>query len=130
MTAFVTGQRRLSASSPLAAASIGPLIGGAISDRLGRARTAAGIFALSGACSWAIGWLVEVPWPLVVGVAVVYGWTISAGSSVYSTSVIESAAPDDLGSTLAMQAFLGFMGGVFGPVLAGVVPDVVPESIQ
>ncbi len=99
----------------LAAGSVGPLIGGAISDRLGRARTAAGIFALSGACSWAIGWLVEVPWPLVVGVVVVYGWAIAADSSIYSTAVTESAEPDDLGSTMAMQAFLGFMGGVVGP---------------
>ena len=114
----------------LAAGSVGPLIGGAISDRLGRARTAAGIFALSGACSWAIGWLVEFPLPLVVGVAVVYGWAISADSSIYSTAVIEAADPDDLGSTMAMQAFLGFMGGVIGPVMVGGFLDVASESIQ
>lgn len=114
----------------LAAGSVGPLIGGAISDRLGRARTAAGIFALSGTCSWAVGWLADVPWPLVVGVAVVYGWAISADSSIYSTAMIESAEPGDLGSTMAMHAFLGFMGGVVGPILVGGVLDIAPESIR
>ena len=114
----------------LAFGSVGPLMGGAMSDRWGRARTAAGIFALSGACSWAIGWIGGVPWPVLVGVAVVYGWAISADSSIYSTAVTESASSGDLGSMMAMQAFLGFMGGVVGPILIGGVLDVFPDTID
>jgi MFS family permease len=114
----------------LAAGSVGPIIGGVISDRFGRAQTAAAIFALSGACSWVIGWMVGFPWPLVVGIAVVYGWAISADSSIYSTAVTESAKAEDLGSTMALQAFLGFMGGVVGPILVGGVLDIFPENLE
>lgn len=114
----------------LAAGSVGPIIGGGISDRLGRTRTAATIFALSGACSWVIGWAVGFPWPLVVGIAVVYGWAISADSSIYSTAVTESVKAEDLGSTMALQAFLGFMGGVLGPVFVGGVLDIFPENLE
>jgi MFS family permease len=114
----------------LAAGSVGPIIGGLISDRYGRARTAAAIFALSGLCSWAIGWAGDFPWPVVVGIAVVYGWAISADSSIYSTAITESASAEDLGSAMALQAFLGFMSGVVGPVLVGAVLDIFPEHIE
>ena len=69
-----------------AAGSVGPIIGGAISDRYGRAQTAAVIFALSGTCSWIIGWTIGFPWPVVVGISIIYGWAISADSSIYSTA--------------------------------------------
>ena len=114
----------------LAAGSVGPIIGGLISDRYGRARTAAAIFALSGLCSWAIGWAGGFPWPVVVGIAVVYGWAISADSSIYSTAITESASAEDLGSAMALQAFLGFMSGVVGPILVGAVLDIFPEHIE
>ena len=114
----------------LAAGSVGPIIGGAISDRYGRAQTAAVIFALSGACSWIIGWTIGFPWPVVVGISIIYGWAISADSSIYSTAVTESAKPGDLGSTMALQAFLGFMGGVVGPILVGGVLDMFPEHLE
>ncbi|MDP6715780.1 MAG: MFS transporter, partial [SAR202 cluster bacterium] len=114
----------------LAAGSVGPIIGGAISDRLGRAQTAAAIFALSGLCSWIIGWAGGFPWPVVVGISVVYGWAISADSSIYSTAITESASVEDLGSTMALQAFLGFMSGVVGPVLVGGVLDIFPENLE
>ena len=68
----------------LAAGSVGPLMGGIISDRWGRATSAIAIFALSGVCSWIIGWIGDFPWALVVGVAVVYGWAIAADSAIYS----------------------------------------------
>lgn len=113
-----------------AAGSVGPIIGGAISDRYGRAQTAAVIFALSGACSWIIGWTIGFPWPVVVGISIIYGWAISADSSIYSTAVTESAKPGDLGSTMALQAFLGFMGGVVGPILVGGVLDMFPEHLE
>ena len=101
----------------LGVGALGPVMGGIISDRLGRAASAAAIFALSGACSWLIGWIGGFPWPLIVGVAVVYGWAIAADSAIYSTAVTEVAKPEQLGSTMAVQSFLGFMGGVVGPIV-------------
>ena len=114
----------------LAAGSFGPVVGGAISDRMGRARSAMGIFILSGLLSLAIGWIAAAPWPLIVGVACVLGWAVAADSSIYSTAITESAEAGMLGSTMAVQAFVGFMGGVAGPIFIGAVLDLVPASLQ
>ncbi len=114
----------------LAAGSVGPVMGGVISDRFGRASSAIAVFALSGTCSLAIGWVSAAPWPLVVAIACLLGWAVAADSSIYSTAITESARLDRLGSTMAVQAFLGFMGGVLGPVFIGAILDVVPASVQ
>ena len=114
----------------LAAGTIGPVMGGIISDRWGRATSAAAILAFSAACSWAIGWTGDLPWGIIVGVGVVYGWAIAADSAIYSTGVTEAASQNQLGSTQAMQAFLGFTSGVLGPILVGGILDVSPESIK
>lgn len=108
----------------LGVGSVGPVMGGAISDRYGRAASAGGIFILSGACSLVIGWMIAAPWVLIVILACVLGWAISADSSIYSTALTETAPPGRLGSTMAVQAFLGFMGGTLGPVFIGGILDV------
>ena len=114
----------------LAAGSVGPVMGGALSDRFGRARSAMGIFVFSGLCSLAIGWMFAAPWPLVVFTACLLGWAISADSSIYSTAITESAPAGMLGSTMALQAFLGFMGGVAGPIFIGAILDYVPDTLR
>ena len=114
----------------LAAGSIGPVMGGIISDKWGRAASASAIFALSGVCSGLIGWMGDFPWIAIVAVAVVYGWAISADSAIYSTAITEVADPARLGSAMAVQSFLGFMGGVIGPIIVGGILDVAPESIR
>ncbi len=114
----------------MASGAIGPVMGGAISDRWGRAASASVIFALSGACSFAIGWMTGFPWPLLVGVAITYGWAIAADSAIYSTAVTEVSEQGRLGSTMAVHSFVGFMGGVIGPIVAGAILDVSPESLK
>lgn len=112
-----------------AVGSVGPIIGGALSDRWGRAGTAALIFALSSACAWAIGWMGGLPWPLIVFVAVVYGIATSADSAIYSAGLVDAAPPSRLGSAMAVQAFIGFAGGVAGPIIVGGILDLVPSDI-
>ena len=114
----------------LATGAVGPVLDGAISDRFGRANSAMAIFALSGACCATIGWIVSAPWPLIVALACVLGWAIAADSSIYSTAVTESADPHQLGSAMALQAFLGFMGGVLGPVFVGAILDVASSGLR
>ena len=114
----------------LAAGAVGPVLGGAISDRFGRAISAIAIFALSGACCATVGWIVAAPWPLLVALSCVLGWAIAADSSIYSTAITESADPRQIGSAMALQAFFGFMGGVIGPIFVGVILDVTPQSMQ
>lgn len=114
----------------LFAGGLGPVAGGAISDRFGRAYSAIVIFILSGLLCLAIGWMFDAPWPLIVAVSFVLGWAISADSSIYSTAITESAPAGLLGSTMAVQAFFGFMGGVLGPIFFGAVLDLVPGSLR
>ena len=114
----------------LAAGGLGPVIGGAISDRIGRARSAMGVFILSGLLCLAIGWIYAAPWPVVIAVSCVLGWAIAADSSIYSTAITESAPAGLLGSTMAVQAFLGFMGGVVGPIFIGAILDLVSDALQ
>ena len=114
----------------LAAGALGPVVGGWLSDRLGRVPSASVIFAVSGACSWGIGWMMGLSWWAVVAVSVLYGWATAADSAIYSTAITEAAEPSRQGSTMALQSFLGFMGGVVGPILFGAVLDLSPEGLQ
>ena len=114
----------------LVAGGLGPVAGGAISDRLGRANSAICIFILSGLLCLALGWTFDAPWPVIVAVSFVLGWAIAADSSIYTTAITESAPEGLLGSTMAVQAFLGFMGGVIGPIFIGGVLDLVPDHLQ
>ncbi len=110
--------------------SIGPFIGGAISDRWGRANTASAILALSGTCACLIGWAEGLPFTVAVVLSVVYGWAIAADSAIYSTGITEVSSPSNLGSTMALQASLGLVGGVIGPILFGGILDLVPETMR
>lgn len=114
----------------MALGSIGPMIGGIISDRWGRPRTASVIFALSGLCSFAIGWMAGFPWVAIVALTIFYSWVIAADSAIYSTAVTEVADRSKLGSTMAIHSFIGFMGGVVGPIVVGGVLDLLPESVR
>ena len=114
----------------LAVGSIGPVMGGIISDRWGRAASASAIFALSGACSWAIGWTGDLPWAIIIAISVVYGWAIAADSAIYQAGVIDVSNPDRLGSTMAMQASLALMVGAAGPIAFGAVLDLFPVDYE
>ncbi|MDA1188275.1 MAG: MFS transporter [Chloroflexi bacterium] len=111
-------------------AAVGPLFGGILSDRLGRAKTLAGIAAIAAACGWGFGWLGDAPWALIVFVAVIYGLVASADSAIFSAALIDTLPRHSIGSALAALSFLGFMGGVVGPIALGGIRDFVPESIS
>lgn len=96
---------------------------GFLSDRFGRTRTAGCFLAGSALCSLSIGWLAGWPWWALFAFALLYGLCIGADSPIYSTAVTELAEPARLGSTLAVHSFLGFLGGIVGPVAFGALLD-------
>lgn len=114
----------------LAVGSVGPVMGGIISDGLGRATAASAILALSAACSWLIGWTGDLPLAVIVAIGVVYGWATAADSAIYLTGITETSNPAHLGSTLAVQAFLGLSGGALGPIAFGGVLDLAEETYR
>src|SRR5688572_25400466 len=98
--------------------TIGVFAGGSLSDYLGRSRAAALIFGISGLCSFGAGWLGSWPaWLIALGF--IYGFTTAADSAIYSTAVTELSPPNRIGSTQAVQSFIGFAIGAIVPVIAG-----------
>ena len=107
----------------------GVFVGGALSDRMGRTAGAALIFAVSGAVSFAVGWLTGAPWTLLVALGFVYGFATSADSAIYSTAATELAPPNLIGSTQAVQNFIGFAVGTAAPILAGAILDMFDGAL-
>ncbi|MCS7207937.1 MAG: MFS transporter [Dehalococcoidia bacterium] len=114
----------------LAAGVVAPFVGGLLSDRVGRTLGAMSLAAVSGAVSFALGWLGGVPLGMLVGVGILYGFAIAADSAIYSTAITEEAMPSLLGSTLALHTFLGFLTGVGAPIAAGRVLDAAPQGLR
>ena len=100
------------------------LLGGWSSDRFGRVRTSAWIFALSGLCSFLAGWLVGLPFTYLVVLGFLYGFFTAADSAIYSTAVTELAPRNLVGSAQALQSFIGFVVGTGAPVVAGSILDL------
>lgn len=102
----------------------GVWLGGWLSDRLGRPRTACLAVLASGGISLFFGWLGQAPWPLLLMIGCLYGLLQSADSAVYSTAVTELAPPGRLGSAQAIQAATGFGASLLAPMAAGLVLDL------
>jgi MFS family permease len=104
--------------------TVGVWVGGLLSDRWGRARSAMSIAAASGVLSLMFGWLGVAAWALLVIVGCVYGVLLAADSGIYSAAVTEHAPEGQLGSAQAAQAFIGFLASAISPVAAGIVLDL------
>ena len=110
--------------------SAGPVAGGFLSGRFGRPDSATAILALGGACAFLVGWTADLPWALIVALATVYGWAVSADSAIYQTGVTEASPHPELGSSMAMASSLGVLGGIVGPIIFGATLDLAPEQQQ
>ena len=102
----------------------GVFAGGVVSDRFGRTAGAGIIFAASGAISFVAGWLVGAPVVVLIILGFGYGFLTSADSAIYSTAVTELAPRNLIGSTQAIQSFVGFTVGAVAPIVAGGLLDV------
>ncbi len=104
--------------------TVGVWIGGWLSDRCGRPRSAAAIAAGSGLMSLGFGFLGASPWVILIAVGCLFGALLAADSGIYSAAVTEYAPDGHLGSAQAAQAFIGFMASSISPVAAGTVLDL------
>lgn len=98
-------------------------LGGAVSDRLGRARTAGLLLAVSSITTVLLGWAGQWPVPALVALLVFSGLSINADSPVYSTMVTEMADPGGLGRAQAWQTVLGFVAAGLAPWVLGLLAD-------
>jgi MFS family permease len=89
--------------------AVGCVAGGLAADRVGRTVTTAAAMALSSGFAIATGLLFGTSAVLVVAVASAWGISVIADSAQFSASVSELAAPERVGSALALQTALGFL---------------------
>lgn len=92
----------------IAAGVGGCLLGGALSDRLGRSLTTAGMMLTSGLCALAVGFVFDGPLWLFVLVIVVWGVSVIGDSAQFSAAVTELGDRRFVGTALSVQLGLGF----------------------
>ena len=59
-----------------------------------------------------------------------YGFVTAADSAIYSTAIVELSAKDRIGSTQAVQSFIGFSIGAIAPIVAGSILDLSKSSVE
>ena len=89
--------------------AVGCWLGGVLGDRLGRSRATIVAMGISGACAVAIGFLQTAPLPLLLGVALLWGFWVVADSAQFSTAVTELGRQDYVGTALTLQLAIGFI---------------------
>ncbi|RMH17541.1 MAG: MFS transporter [Gemmatimonadetes bacterium] len=99
----------LAAFAMIAAGGPGAYLAGRWADAWGRERTTIWMMAISGSCALTLGWLTGGPTWLVVGLALVWGFTIVADSAQFSAVVTEVAPADAVGTALTLQTSVGFL---------------------
>ncbi len=98
------------------------VVGGA-SDRFGRKAMLVTLGIAGAACSFSIAVLAGGPAPLLLVMAVLYGFSALGDSPVLSTAMTESVDPGSLGLALAVRSILGFGAGGVAPLVFGLLLD-------
>ncbi len=116
-------QASFAAFAVISAGAAGSVYAGVVSDRRSRAAAAALALRWSGSLALIVGFLVDAPDPIVIGLGLVWGFWVVADSAQFSTIVTETSAPAYVGTALTMQLAAGFVLTVFTIFLVPVVRD-------
>ncbi|TPN09891.1 MFS transporter [Mesorhizobium sp. B2-3-3] len=92
----------------VASGILGCLLGGYLSDRIGRTATTAGMMIVSGGCALLMGFVFAGPLWLFMLVAVVWGMSVIGDSAQFSAAVTELADRRFVGTALSVQLGAGF----------------------
>lgn len=88
---------------------LGSVVGGLVADRVGRTKTTIVAMAASGLSSLAAAVVFGAATPIVVGLALVWGFFVIADSAQFSTAVTEVGDPRYIGTALTVQTSIGFL---------------------
>lgn len=88
---------------------LGCVLGGILGDRWGRTMTTSWMMGLSGTCAMLAGFVFDGPLWLLIGISLVWGFTIVADSAQFSTMITEVGDPRYIGTALTMQLGIGFL---------------------
>lgn len=92
----------------VASGILGCLLGGYLSDRIGRTATTAGMMLVSGGCALLMGFLFTGPLWLFMLVAIIWGVSVIGDSAQFSAAVTELADRRFVGTALSVQMGAGF----------------------
>ncbi len=107
---------------------IAAVLGGRLSDRIGRARAASLILGISFLCSASFGWLFAAPLALVVAVGVLYGGAALADSPSYTASLMDLVPSRSLGGAFSLQMLLGWSAAITAPATFGAALDLARST--
>ncbi len=103
----------------------GCILGGILSDRIGRCLTTAGMMAVSGGCALLIGFAFGGPGWLLAAIALLWGISVVGDSAQFSAAVTELADQRFVGTAVALQLGIGFaltVGAIWAlPVFAAAI---------
>ncbi len=129
IAAFYTdalGSRRaasFAAFGVIAIGAAGSVYAGLMSDRRTRTEAAALAMRWSASVALVMGFLVEAPTPIVLGVGLMWGFWVVADSAQFSTIVTEVVDARYVGTALTVQLATGFVLTVFTIFLVPVIRD-------
>ncbi len=96
---------------------------GELAVRYDRRRLLIAVSAASALLAVAAGLTVGVSYELTLVLCLLFGMTSYGRNAATTAGTIAVADPARRGATLAVQAFIGFSGGILGPVAFGVALD-------
>jgi MFS family permease len=97
------------AAAIVASGAVGAIWGGAVADRIGRARVVRLSLVVSGGCCLLSPWLFGAPTMVLIPIALLWGVAVVADSAQFSALVTEHAPPHAVGTALTLQTSLGFL---------------------
>jgi MFS family permease len=113
----------LAAFAVIAAGAGGSVYAGLVSDLRSRSDAAALAMRWSASVAVVMGFLLDAPKPVVVGVGLVWGFWVVADSAQFSAIVTEVVDPRYAGTALTLQLAAGFVLTVFTIFLVPVIRD-------
>ncbi len=102
-------QASLAAFATIAVGGLGAVHAGRQSDRHGRDAAAVEALRWSGSVAVVIGFLLDAPWPILLGAGLVWGFWVVADSAQFSAVVSEHTDPRRAGTALTLQLGSGFV---------------------
>tara|TARA_Y100001001_G_C7773699_1_gene226300 strand:- start:106 stop:558 length:453 start_codon:yes stop_codon:yes gene_type:complete len=100
------------------------ILGAQVALYTNRSHTITIIMAISFLAGTALGFLLGMPFLIVVAAAGVYSGLIMTDSASLTAGIVATAQERLRGATLAMQQVIGFSGGAIGTVVVGWVLDL------
>jgi MFS family permease len=93
----------------IASGAVGCVMAGRWADTWGKARIAGSAMVVSGICSLLAGMFFGAPLPMLMLLAVLWGFSIVADSAQFSALVSEFSPATQVGTALTLQICLGFL---------------------